>query len=116
MDVTDGVDVVRYDHVPSLVEVLDHVTELSDKGARLRMWVFEKGVVFSTDELRKMVEHVRAQEVLAERTAIVSAADLGFGLFRMFQAYSDDLATHIQVFRDEDGALVWLKADSAQVE
>ena len=80
------------------------------------MWVFESGVGFSSDDLRKMVEHVRAQKVPAVRTAIVSAADLGFGIFRMFQAYAGDLDTQIQIFRDEQDAHRWLEDGASQAE
>ena len=47
----------------------------------------------------------------AVRIALLVADDLGFGMMRMYALMSDDLPQQIDVFRDEDAAVRWLRGD-----
>ena len=44
------------------------------------------------------------------RTAVIVSQDIGFGLARMYGAYSAESPEEVQVFRDPQSALRWLGA------
>lgn len=45
----------------------------------------------------------------SRKIAIVARRDMSFGAARQFQALLSSATAHVQVFRDEESALVWLR-------
>jgi hypothetical protein len=62
--------------------------------------------VRSIAETTKQLAHSRP----GGKTAIVSAADMPFGLARMYQAFAElaEQKSHVEVFRSREEALAWI--------
>ncbi len=68
----------------------------------------------TTNQVQSLVRHARQFEILAgTKWAIVTTNDLSFGMMRMFSALAETIPMRIEVFRDYDEALAWLKDKGA---
>lgn len=65
----------------------------------------------TADGVRELVEFNRKfpSDLNHQRVAIVASTDLGYGMSRMLQAYSEDLPGEYSVFRDMAEACAWLE-------
>jgi hypothetical protein len=70
----------------------------------------------STDVLREMAQAFRAADTPQSETriAIVASTDVAYGLSRMYQAFRDDSAVELEVFRDLAEARTWLGLPPAE--
>ena len=74
--------------------------------------------LMSLEELYRILTH---SEEVAERrgdhrTALLAPADILFGVSRMYEAISKRPDLTLKIFRDEEEALDWLRADSSDAE
>ena len=114
VEYTDGYVHVRFRGQPELRDILQVFAEIDTlDDSNLRLWDFVGGLDLTTAELREIADFTADQVPQPDRVAIVSAADLGYGLMRMFQAYREDAErADIRVFRNVDDARAFLLADA----
>lgn len=66
----------------------------------------------SATDVRRIAEQTKrvAHSRPGGKTAIVSAADMPFGLARMYQAFAElaEQNSHVEVFRSTEEALAWI--------
>lgn len=74
----------------------------------LRMWVLNKGLSMTADELRAGSRHAQSLFPADSKLALVSPTDIGFGLSRMYEVYRGEDSTNVMVFRGEQEAEHWL--------
>lgn len=79
------------------------------------IWDLRKSNLTSVD--KKLIDGLikfRAEGVHARRgdakVAIVADSDLSFGLSRMYQVLSEDLLMDVEIFREYQAAVQWLKS------
>lgn len=66
----------------------------------------------STADLRESARFVLERQPAKPppKVAFVTGTELDFGLARMFEAFREDPATEVRVFRDLDEALAWARS------
>jgi hypothetical protein len=79
---------------------------LDDSGRR--MWVLEKGLDLSPDDLQIAASAGKAKLKRPSKMAVVATEDLSFGLSRVFEFFRYQDGVESRVFRNEEEALVWL--------
>lgn len=68
------------------------------------------------DDVLLIVKHFRRRQLernIKNRTAILVADAVHYGVSRMFQTLTDDVPIAVKVFKDGDAARAWLAEDSA---
>ncbi len=67
---------------------------------------------WSDTEIDKFVDFIRKNRTQGRgRAAVVAIDDLSFGLSRIYEFKSYDVSVEVQVFRDLDDAIIWLKEE-----
>ena len=106
------ITVIRMAEMPSREELVSALLEVKFLDASgLRMWILEKGVNLSADDL-KAVATVAAENLKRPgRMAVVAPTDLSYGLSRMFEVFreQEDVRTHSA--RTEEEAVRWLNSE-----
>ncbi|MBD3868509.1 MAG: hypothetical protein IFK94_10340 [Acidobacteria bacterium] len=99
MDQVDGISVIRLSRNLNLDEVLELVDQVAKAGVSdRRLWDVTEYFKFTTEEVVKIATRGRQHWHTAARVAYLAADDVSFGLLRM-----------LEVFRDEQEAMSWLK-------
>ena len=91
-----------------LIAALLDVKSVDTSG--LRMWVLEKGVSLSADDLQAVASVAAVQLKRPGRMAIVAPTDLSYGLSRMFEVFREQAGVKTHSFRTEEEAVKWLKS------
>jgi len=110
INVVDGILVVRFSQAPTVSDVISAMDEVIAKCIALpRLWIFQFGIRFSTDELKKLAQYaIRKSQEAPPRTAIVAPDDYSFGLARMHDVFRQQEGLEMRVFRGEQEAIAWL--------
>jgi hypothetical protein len=112
-DSVEGV-VIGVSHGPLTLKDMREAAERlwqQETGTEVRvMWdLRESRFNLSADEVSSLAQFVRQRSPFTKlRAAFVVAADLEFGLVRMFEIMRDTKSARTNVFRDRDKALEWL--------
>lgn len=61
-----------------------------------------------SSEIRSIARNESEEDLPVSRMAIVTGAEVAYGLARMFQILAEDASYEVTVFRDVDDALAWL--------
>ena len=92
--------------------------EQATTGLRLVLWDLEhvSAAPFDTSELRDFANHsLRGRPDLPEaKAALVVTSDALFGTARMLEAFLTGGPVVVEVFRSQEEALAWLKAEDSQ--
>lgn len=101
----------------SIVEAIDAalVHPLYKPGMNM-MWFCEDGVELdiATDDPQSISNYARKkfdQFDEGYKAALVAGDDLAFGMLRVYQSWSDDRPSEINVFRKKEDALAWLESE-----
>ena len=99
-----------YRDVESRMEVTpDRITDLSD-------WIVDALVVESSEVRAFAVKRQLAQLKNKVKSAIIAPKPEQYGLARMFQAYNDNQAIEITVFKDSASAYKWIGREAKDVD
>lgn len=105
----DGVLVVRFKEMPTLQEISSAIGELAKTEDNcLRLWIFNKGASFSSDEIFQIAYHHKSLQFPPSRMAVVAPTDLAYGLARMHEIYRSQDNQIQAIFRTEQEAFEWL--------
>lgn len=63
-------------------------------------------------EIRSLARGEAREDLPVSRMAIVTGAEVAYGLARMFQILADDASYEVTVFRDVDDAVAWLDIEA----
>lgn len=89
------------------------VWERRDWKGRSIVWDFREARLEMTgDSVREFAEFVTNHQPLARpaRVALVVSTESDFGMARMFEAFREDFATEVRVFRGYEDAVAWASA------
>ncbi|MGD9150792.1 MAG: hypothetical protein PVG40_10895 [Desulfobacterales bacterium] len=115
VEIVDAVTTVRFLIKPGPDEIrksIDEVALISASG--LRLWDLSAGGWDLTSEkLEEIADYAKTKLMLPSKVAIVAPKDLSYGLSRVYEALRRQEGLEIEIFRDEQKALSWLKVDSA---
>lgn len=113
IDVANGILVVRFSQRPTVSETISAMNDVIAKSAALpRLWIFQFGIRFTTDELKILSQYaIRKSQEAPPRTAIVAPDDYSFGLARMHEVFREQEGFKMRVFRGEEESVVWLKEE-----
>ena len=108
----EDITVIRMMALPTrddLISALFEVKALDT--SNLRMWVLQKGVDLSAEDLQVIAfeasKHLRGPG----RMAVVAPTDLSYGLSRMFEVFREQKGVKTHSFRTEEDAVKWLKSE-----
>lgn len=95
---------------------LDHLNDSYEMHRHNAMWDFRGCTpieTFSYKEINSIVNYIETSTTIhwSPKVAILVDGDLQYGLSRMFQIMTSDKPSCIEVFKEEDEALQWLKND-----
>jgi hypothetical protein len=115
VEIADDVTTVRFFIKPGPDEIrksIDDVASINASG--LRLWDLSAGGWDLTSEkLEEIADYAKTKLMLPSKVAIVAPKDLSYGLSRVYEALRRQEGLEIEIFRDEQKALSWLKTDSA---
>ena len=95
------------------------VWERRDWKGKSIVWDFRKARLEMTgDSVREFAEFVTNHQPLARppRVGLVVSTEFDFGMARMFEAFREDFATEVRVFRSYEDAVAWAASPARDVE
>jgi len=114
LEIVDDVTVVRFFIKPGPDEIrmsIDEVAAISASG--LRLWDLSAGGWdLTTEELEEIADYAKIKFLPPSKVAIVAPEDLSYGLSRIYEAVRKQENLQIDIFRTEQEALAWLRAQS----
>ena len=115
VEITDDITVVRFLIKPGPDEIRMSIDDVAAMGASgLRLWdLSTDGWNLTTEELGEIADYAKTKLLLPSKVAIVAPRDLSYGISRVYEAFRRQEGLEIDIFRDEQAALNWLKAVSA---
>ena len=109
----EDITIIRMMELPTRNDLISAVIEVkSFDTSSLRMWVLQKGVNLSADDLQVIASEALKHLKGPGRMAVVAPTDLSYGLSRMFEVFREQEGVKTHSFRTEEDAVKWLKSYS----
>ncbi len=97
-----------------LTAVMDAMTDAGEFSESLRLWDLQQcELQVTTQELRDIAAIGNTRDRPSSRVAILAGQDLTYGLARIVTALRESGALMVEVFRQEEDALAWLKGGNS---
>jgi hypothetical protein len=107
---TDGITVIEFFCPPDFDGFLIAVSDVRARfPSKARLWDCTCGTLLSPDHLRSIGATAKRVDAAVKKVAIVVKNDGDFGLARMFSVHRTQPQTGVNIYRDKQEALVWLK-------
>ena len=120
IDIVDTIAVITLSgpiQADEIIKTLDSLFQKAEYVSGCSVWDFRKAQGESTfNEIRKIAQFAGEHRGSRPegRVALVVSSELHFGLSRIYQALTEGLPFHIEIFKSFGQALSWAKASDSE--